>query len=62
MQGKEIIPLGSHDMFLSEVVNIKADEKYFDPETGKFDLERAKPLVYVQNKYYGLEQFISKSG
>ena len=59
---KEIIPLGSHDMFLSEVVNIKADEKYFDPETGKIDLERAKPLVYVQNKYYGLGQFIGKSG
>ena len=26
---KEIISLGSHDMFISEVVNIKADEKYF---------------------------------
>ncbi|MBO5670782.1 MAG: flavin reductase, partial [Clostridia bacterium] len=32
---KNIIPLGSHDMFIAEVVNVQADEKYFDAETGK---------------------------
>lgn len=59
---KEIIPLGSHDMFLSEVVNIKADEKYFDLKTEKFDLEHAKLLVYVHGNYYGLGQLIGKFG
>lgn len=59
---KEIIPLGSHDMFISEVVNIKADEKYFDPKTEKFDLERTKPLIYVHGNYYGLGRLIGKFG
>jgi len=59
---KEIIPLGSHDMFISDVVNIKADEKYFDPKTEKFDLERTKPLIYVHGNYYGLGRLIGKFG
>jgi flavin reductase (DIM6/NTAB) family NADH-FMN oxidoreductase RutF len=28
---KQIIPLGSHDMFLAEVVNLQADDKYLNP-------------------------------
>ena len=39
---KEIIPLGSHDMFIAEVVNVLADEKFMDPETDAFKLEDAK--------------------
>lgn len=30
---KSIMPLGSHDMFIAEVVNVLADESLFDPET-----------------------------
>lgn len=59
---KEILSLGSHDMFISDVVNVKADEKYFDPETGKFSLELAQPLVYVHGHYYGLGEPIGKFG
>lgn len=59
---KEIISLGSHDMFISDVVNVKADEKYFDPITEKFSLELAKPLVYVHGHYYGLGDLIGKFG
>lgn len=59
---KEIIPLGSHDMFLSEVVNIRANEKYLDPETGKFELDSSHPLVYLHGSYYGMGQKIGKFG
>ena len=31
---RQILPLGSHDLFLAEVVNIQADNRYIDPETG----------------------------
>ena len=31
---KEIISLGSHDMFIADVVNVKADDKYLNGETG----------------------------
>ena len=43
---KEIISLGSHDMFIADVVNVKADDKYLNAETGKFDMEKANLLVY----------------
>ena len=42
---KEIISLGSHDMFIADVVNVKADEKYLDSDTGKFDLAKSNLLV-----------------
>lgn len=49
---KSIIPLGSHDMFIAEVVNVLADEKYLDPETDRFDLERAGLMSYSHGAYY----------
>lgn len=49
---KSIMPLGSHHMFIAEVVNVLADEEYMDSETGKFDLERAGLLSYTHGAYY----------
>lgn len=46
----EVIPLGSHDMFLAEVVAVHADDRYMD-ETGKFHLEKADPIVYSHGAY-----------
>jgi len=59
---KEILALGSHDMFIAEVVNVQADENYLDPETGAFDMQKAKLLAYSHGKYYGLGEFIGKFG
>ena len=42
---RQIVKLGSHDMFIADVVGILADERYIDPATGRFSLEAAKPLV-----------------
>ena len=47
---KEILPLGSHDMFLAEVLAVHADEKYMD-EQRKFHLEKAEPIVYSHGAY-----------
>lgn len=49
---KTIMPLGSHDMFIAEVVNVLADEAYLDLATGKFDLERAGLMSYSHGGYY----------
>ncbi|MFT3992963.1 MAG: flavin reductase family protein [Dysgonomonas sp.] len=51
---REIVSLGSHDMFIADVVNVKADEKYIDSKTGKFSLEESKPIAYSHGQYYGL--------
>ena len=49
---KEIRPLGSHDMFIAEVVNVQADEKFIDPQTQAFKLDKAGLLVYTHGNYY----------
>ena len=59
---KEIVSLGTHDMFIADVVNVRADEKYIDPETGAFDMEKAGLLAYVHGKYYELGEFVGKFG
>ena len=42
---RQIMPLGSHDMFLADVAAVHADEKYMD-EKRRFHLEKAEPIVY----------------
>ena len=59
---KEIISLGSHDMFIADVVNVKADDKYLNAETVKFELSEANPLVYVHGGYFELGPKIGKFG
>jgi|SRR5690554_61610 flavin reductase (DIM6/NTAB) family NADH-FMN oxidoreductase RutF len=59
---KEIIPLGSHDMFISDVVNVRADEQYLHPETGRFDMQKARLMAYSHGHYYALGNKIGKFG
>lgn len=59
---KEVIPLGTHEMYIAEVVNVIADDKYIDPTTGKFELADSDPLVYLHGGYYHLGEKIGKFG
>ena len=47
---RQIMSLGSHDMFLADVVAVHADEKYMD-EKRKFHLDQAEPIVYSHGAY-----------
>ena len=58
---KEIVPLGSHDMFIAEIVAIDADEKYID-EKGAFDISKCDLIAYANGGYYPLEKKIGKFG
>lgn len=58
----KIIPLGSHDMFIAEVLNIQADSKYIDPATDIFKLSEAKLIAYSHGHYYKLGEEIGKFG
>ncbi len=51
---RDVIHLGSHDMFLAEVVGLLADEQYIDPDTGAFDMVRAGLMAYVHGGYFEL--------
>lgn len=59
---KEIITLGSHDMFIADVLNVMADERYIDPETGAFDLAASGLIAYSHGGYYPLGEKIGGFG
>jgi len=59
---KEIIPLGSHHVFIADVVNVQADDRYLDKGSGKFELANADPLVYLHGGYFELGEKIGKFG
>lgn len=46
----QVIPLGTHDMFLAKIVAVHADRQYMD-EKGRFHLEQAEPVVYSHGAY-----------
>ena len=58
---KEIKKIGSHDMFIAEVLSIDADEKYID-ERGAFDITKCDLIAYVNGKYFTLGKQIGKFG
>lgn len=58
---KKIMPLGSHDMFLAEVLGVDIDESLLD-EKGALHLEKAGLLAYAHGFYYQLGKKIGKFG
>jgi len=59
---KEIKELGSHHMFISEVVAVNAEKSLYDVKTGVFRLYAAEPIFYSHGKYYETGKFIGKFG
>lgn len=58
---KEIKRLGSHDMFIAEVLAIHADEQYFD-QKGGFDISKCHLIAYANGGYYALGKKVGKFG
>ena len=58
---KEIRELGSHHMFVAEVLAINADDKYID-EKGAFDISKCDLMAYANGGYYSLDKKIGKFG
>lgn len=59
---KETMDLGSHTMFIAEVVNVRADDRFMDASTGRFELEKADLLAYSHGYYHSLGPVIGKFG
>ncbi len=51
---REIVHLGSHDMFIAEVLNVLAQESLIDAETGAFRLDKAGLMAYSHGGYFEL--------
>jgi flavin reductase (DIM6/NTAB) family NADH-FMN oxidoreductase RutF len=57
-----ITELGSHDMFLAEIVSVHGDSQYIDKETGEFHLAAAELITYSHGKYYSVAKKLGKFG
>ena len=57
----QVIPLGSHDLFLAECVAVDVDERLLD-ENGKLCLNKAKLIVYSHGDYLALGRKLGSFG
>ncbi len=58
---KEIKELGSHTMFIAEVLAINSDKKYID-ENGAFDISKCDLISYANGGYYSMGKKLGKFG
>ena len=58
---KKVEKLGSHDMFIAQVVGVTVDDKYMD-ERGRFDLKAANLIAYSHGEYFALGKKLGKFG
>lgn len=59
---KNIVRLGTHDMFVAEVLNVRADERYIDKQTGAFSFEKSGLLVYAHGRYHAMGEELGHFG
>jgi len=57
----EVIPLGSHDMFMADIVAVNVDERYID-EKGKLRIEQCSLATYAHGSYFALGKKIGSFG
>lgn len=57
----EVKELGSHHMFLADVVAVHVDDKYMN-ENQKFELGKAEPIAYSHGEYYSLGELLGTFG
>ncbi len=50
---QDVVKLGSHDLFLGQVVAVHVDQAILD-ENGRIDYAKARPFVYNHGEYWSL--------
>ena len=57
----DIRPLGSHDMFLAEILSVSVDGRYIDSK-GKINLNQAGLMAYSHGEYFSLGRKLGSFG
>ena len=57
----EVKHLGSHDMFIAEIVAIQVEDKYIDAD-GRLDLRKAGIMFYSHGEYFAQGKKIGQMG
>lgn len=58
---QQILPLGTHEMFLAEIVAVDVDESLID-DSGRLQLDRADLAAYAHGEYFALGQKLGSFG
>ena len=58
---KQVLELGSHDLFLAEIVAVHVDSALLD-EKKRLQLEKARLLAYSHGQYFGLGKVLGSFG
>ena len=58
---REVLPLGSHHMFLCDITGVTVDEAYMN-ETGKFELNESQLVTYSHGEYFLLGEKLGSFG
>ena len=58
---RKIEELGSHHMFIADVLAVNVDEAYMN-EKNKFELAKANPIVYSHGEYFGIGRSLGTFG
>ncbi len=58
---KQIIELGTHDLFIADIVNVHVSKELFD-EKGAIDMRKADLVAYNHGEYYALGEFLGFYG
>ena len=56
-----VVELGSHDMFIAEVLCVTVDDRFLD-DKGRFDLKKADLVAYSHGEYFALGEKLGKFG
>lgn len=59
---REIMPLGSHDMFLAEIVAVAVNEEIINKETGRWELDSTSLLSYSHGEYFSQGDYLGHFG
>ena len=59
---KEIMKLGSHHMFIADVLNVRVDSNFMNAETGKFEIDKANLIAYSHGFYHELGEAVGNFG
>ena len=57
----QVVKLGSHDLFMADILGVSVDEKLLDP-AGRLQLEKADLLAYAHGEYFALGPKVGSFG
>lgn len=59
---RQVVELGSHDMFIADVLGVRVRDRFVDPASGELDLGRVGLICYSHGEYYSLGRTLGRFG